>query len=630
MIAWLGVAPLRLLALYALAASAIVALYLVRQRRRTVRVPFAALWQRAVGADAPARRRDRLRTLLSLLLQLVLLGAVVLALGDPRPAAAARRGRSVVVLLDGSASMQATDVPGGRAAAARAAARSLVRTFGPADRAMVVQVDAEVTPLRPFTADAETLAAAIASYAPRDTGADLPRALAFARDALAGAPSPEIVLVGDGAYGSAPVDVALPGIALRFVPVGRRGRNVGVTAFAARRHPLDRTRCEAMVTVQSWSDRPERVVLAVRADGADVARYDLALAPGESVQRVLPGIASGERLEAAVSLADGTADDLAADDVAYAALPTRRRLSVLSVTEGNRYLEAALLLDGALDVVEATPSDAPAMLRARSFDAVITDVADVAVPPGTNWIALRPPAGVSPCPAELGFVDAPAGAAIGFEHVDRRHPVTRFATDLEAAHIGRIVRYRPRHGDRVLGASSAGPLLVAGERGRGRFVLFAFDVRESDVPLQIAWPVVLVSAMDWFAGDDGGFQSGGRTGVAWRLAVPAGTTQAIVVTPSGRRVRVPVTDGRAVFVPVERGFHVLDAGGARTLAAASLADASESACAPSRTFFAGGTRATAPPSGSRRPRGEAWVALLCLALAIVILEWAAWHRRFTV
>ncbi|MDB4931820.1 MAG: hypothetical protein JWM10_4304, partial [Myxococcaceae bacterium] len=120
---WLGLAPSQLAWAGALAAAAVVALYLLKQRRRRVAVPFAPLWARVLEERPSAKLFERLRRLLSLLLQLVLLALLVVALGDPRPAGAARRGRTTVLLLDGSASMSATDVPGGRAAAARAAAR---------------------------------------------------------------------------------------------------------------------------------------------------------------------------------------------------------------------------------------------------------------------------------------------------------------------------------------------------------------------------------------------------------------------------------------------------------------------------------------------------------------------------
>jgi len=628
---WLGLAPSQLAWVGALAGAAVVGLYLLRQRRRRVLVPFAPLWTRVLEERPSAKLFERLRRLLSLLLQLVLLALLVVALGDPRPAGASRRGRTTVLLLDASASMSATDLPGGRASAAREAARRIVRAMGPDDRMLVAQMDAEVTALTPLTNDSTALETAVTAYRPRDTGLDLPRALRFARDVLRGNAHGEVIVVGDGAYPTVAEDVTAAGSALRFVGVGRRGRNLGLTAFSARRYPLDRSRCEAMVELQSWSDRAESVVLTVSVDGAPIERARLRVEPGERVQRVIERLSGGgERLEARIALEDGSSDDLPVDDVAYATLPERRRARVLSVGSGNRYLEAALLLDEYLEVVDATAEQAPSALSQGRFDVVISDGAAVQVPPGVGWISLRPPADGSPRPVEPGFFSAPAGGAIVFDRVDRRHPVTRFTSDLEEAHIGRVARYRLAPGDRVLGSGSAGPLLVAGEREGGRFVLFTFDVRESDVPLLVSWPVMLINAIDWFSGEDGAFQSSYRTGSAWRMPVPAGEREATVETPSGRRVRVPVMEGRAVFFGTEAGFHRLHSGGSHTLVAGNLGDPDESACAPRATLSVGSTRATAPLPGSPGLRREWWVALLAAAALIVVAEWATWHRRVTV
>src|SRR3954463_6565962 len=84
----------------AIGAVAITALYLVRLRRRRVAVSFAPLWLDALGPRRTASWARRLRVLLPLLLALPLLAALRVAAVAPRPAAADRAGRSLVVLID--------------------------------------------------------------------------------------------------------------------------------------------------------------------------------------------------------------------------------------------------------------------------------------------------------------------------------------------------------------------------------------------------------------------------------------------------------------------------------------------------------------------------------------------------
>src|SRR5919112_651512 len=115
-------APLGLLGL--LAIPVIVALYILRLRRDERTVSSTYLWQqlvRDVEANAPWQRLRR-----SLLLLLQLLLAVVLAVLVARPFAEhpAALARDLVVVVDASASMAASDVFPDRLSAAKRAAIS--------------------------------------------------------------------------------------------------------------------------------------------------------------------------------------------------------------------------------------------------------------------------------------------------------------------------------------------------------------------------------------------------------------------------------------------------------------------------------------------------------------------------
>ena len=95
-------------------------LYLLRLRRREVVVPFAPLWLGAAGVRRSTRWSERLRHLLSLLLALAIFGLVLLAAYDPRPAGSDGAGRSLVILIDRSASMAAATTTTARGSRPRA------------------------------------------------------------------------------------------------------------------------------------------------------------------------------------------------------------------------------------------------------------------------------------------------------------------------------------------------------------------------------------------------------------------------------------------------------------------------------------------------------------------------------
>lgn len=632
-----GLTSQQLLTLFGVAGGLIVVLYILKLRRRRVAVPYSKLWERVLVERPTSSLFSQLKRLLSLLLQLLLLGLMVVAMADPRLRGASRTGRNLVVLLDGSASMKATDVSPSRAGVARERVRQLIREMGSADRMLLAQMDAELTALSPMTDDVAALENALREYAPRDTGVDLARALRFAQDAVRGLDHTEFVVVGDGAYPS-PVrdslgEVQVPSeTPLRFVSVGRSGRNIGLSAFSARRYPLDKSRYEVLVEVRNFSDRAEDVELTLSADDAPLEVTRLHLEPNGSAQRVLPDQSgANQTLSASVQFADGTHDALPADDRAYATLPARRRARILAITRGNLYLQAALLLDEYLEVDEVTPADAPARLRDGRYDVAILDDVAVPLPPGTRAIYLHPSGPDSPLELEGATPEAQTVRRPFLERVEQRHPVMRWTSDLEDTNIGSAYHYRLQPNDRALGSTAAGvPLIVAGERRGGRFVALAFDPRASDLPLRVSWPVLLINSVDWFAGEDPAYLSSFRTGETWRIPVPAGATEATVDTPDGRTVRAPVLEGRAVLAGMQAGFYRVHAGAESSLVAGNLADPEESRCAPNAQLTVGGTRASAPVPGRVGVRRELWVYLLAGALAILLLEWFTYHRRITV
>ena len=136
-------------------------LYLLKLRRRRVLVPFAPLWLPAGGERRSERLARRLRRWLSLLVQLAFVALILLAAADLQSAKIDRSGRSLLILIDRSASMSATDEDGPRLVKARAVARALATGLGGADRAMVASFASGVTAETGFEIDAARLGAAL-------------------------------------------------------------------------------------------------------------------------------------------------------------------------------------------------------------------------------------------------------------------------------------------------------------------------------------------------------------------------------------------------------------------------------------------------------------------------------------
>ncbi len=631
-------------------AALVVVFYILKLKRRPIAVPFAPLWQRILRDKEATTLFSQLKRLLSLLLQLALLALLLLALGDPRPAVSKSEGRHVVVLVDGSASMQATDVeqpevdesvppearkPLTRLDSGKERVREVIRGLAGTDRLLVAQFDAAVTPLSTMSGEIAELEDALDRVEAVDVRAQFGRALRFAVDSLQGLSSPEIVVVSDGALGEA-VDsdgaVDLGDIKLSHVLVGEGDRNVAITGFSVRRYPLDKARYEVLLEITNTSAQIADVDVELYGDGALTDIVTIRLNPAESLSRFYPSLSgANQTLEARVKVQGAERDLLPADDHAFALLPERRRARVQVVTKGNMYLEAALLLDEYLEVVSVAPDSYPGE---GGFDVTIFDGVAPPVHPDSGHLLYLNPTDDEHTPFKLGKkLKSDKRYTLGFDELDTKHPLLRNVSlgDVNIA-AGRVLE--GDKGDKAVGKSFKGCLLLAGRRQGAKFAALGFDIRESDLPLRISWPLLLLNIINDFLDEDTSYISSFRTGDVWNIPAPSGIKKATLELPGGGSQMVPIKDGRAVFLGQHAGFYTLSSGneedGEPSMFAANLSDPVESAIAPVAELKVGDQVAEEVAGFEIGVRRELWVYFLAIVLLVTALEWLSYHRRVTV
>jgi Ca-activated chloride channel family protein len=661
---FVGVPLQQLMMVGGIAGGLIVVFYILKLKRRPVAVPFSKIWDRILRDKQATSLFSQLKRLLSLLLQLAVLALLLLALGDPRTAVSATEGRNVVVLIDTSASMQATDVQPTRLAAGVDKLASVVRGLGASDRMMIAQMDSTITPLSTMTNDIPELEKALGAVRPSDTRADFARALRFAADTLRGLSAPEIIVVSDGSL-APPIDaqgpVELGDVKLTYVHVGERSRNAAITSFSVRRYPLDKSRYEAMAEVTNTGEEDLDLELRLYGDEVQTHLFRFKLRSGLKDSRFLTNLSgASHRLRAEISLATDQLDeggrplrvhdDLPADDSAYALMPERRRARIQVVTAGdNTYLEAALLLDEYLDVTTLEPSKYPGE---GVFDVTIFDSVAPPLAPGTGHVLYLNPSGKDvPFTVDKEITSDDEG--LGFDEVEAEHPIVRH-TQLTTINIGRAHILKGNKEDKVIGASFKGPILIAGRRAGFKFVALGFDIRESDLPLRVSWPLLLLNTINDFVEEDASYISSFQTGTVWRVPAPSTLSEVELVrnqlppegAPPEEKERevdlrlVPIEEGRAVYFGERAGFYTLRAktgpGGDaadepfKTEFAANLADPIESNIKPQPKLVVGDKEGGEIEGFTIGVRNEIWAYLLLAVIAISAIEWLTYHRRITV
>lgn len=654
--------------------------YIIKMRRRRFEVPWVQLWKRVLEQKDANSLWKQLKRLISLLLILLILGLVLFAALDPTLGVSDRKARSVVILIDASASMKTMDGNDAgtqsRMDVAKEKADTLIDSMGGGDVAMIVKVDGQATPMSRFTNDKAILHKLINGVGgdkqnnllldgitASDTPADLTRALGAAADALRDRKNPLIVLISDGAFpetqlgqvvwqagsAGAPKDLAsvdLTNVDVRYMPVGHRSDNVGIVAFNVRRYIANKAAYEVFVEIQNFGTEPAKRKLLIQNGSNPVDQRDIELAPGQRIRRVYEKLPASDdnKLQAVLRHVDGPggSDAFPLDDFAYALLPIAKKQKVLMVTENNMFLEGALLVYDNVNPMKITPAEYTANPRlADGMDVVVFDdfTPEVVPQPPTSLLYFHPTGEHSPFKI-AGQLTNPR-----ITEIDEDHPVMRWVT-LSDVYTDKSNTFAldPKKGDSAVAYSVRDAVIAVKRDGRRKILAFGFSLpaadRESatDLPMRVAFPIMLVNTLDWFAGDQADLLTTYATGRRERIPLD-GANDAVVAevkAPDGTVTRTPVLDGLATFYGNRVGYYEVTAFDdknkpvANISLAANLASPSESEIAPSAKLSLGGKALAAPEAFAISRSQKLWWYFIAIAMLLIVTEWITYHRRITV
>lgn len=609
------------------AAVFITVLYVVKLRKRSVEVPFSPLWGRVMATKR--RTTDwwrRFKRLFSWFVHILIAALLTAAMLGPHFDDEVLDERHVLILVDNSASMAATDVTGGhdRFEVAVDKAGEVLDSIGGDDRVMVALFNNRVQPLGPFVDDPTLVEAALRDRRVTANPTDLRQALDFAADSLRDRRPAEVVLITDGADlgEDETLDVEFGDeTTVRHLKVGERSENLAITAFNARRYPSNRLDHEVYVEVRSFYDRPVEATLELFADDSLVNTKSIELDSRGIHRQFYPGQAtSGERLEARVRLETEDARDVfPLDDRAFATVPPPQRMTVQLVSEGNLFLEGPLLLNDHLDVERIDPADYD---PGADYDITIFDGVALERPAAGDIFYLDPPREGTP------FSIAEREEDPIITDVRENHPLMRWIS-LEDINIGESSLFELTEDDDAVALVFGRPLLVARDDGQRREVALGFDVRDSDFALRVGFPVFVLNVIDYFAREDVDLTYSFATGETWSIPVDRGIERAEMTDPDGEVHPVAIHDGQALFYGELPGFHTLETDAGAMPVAANLANPEESDIAPA-SIDLDEVEVTEEIDDLLFDRRQLWIGLLLAAFALLFLEWLTYNRRWTV
>ena len=529
----------------------IVLLYLLKLKRIEQPVSSTYLWQRMVRDVEANSPWQRLRRNLLLFLQLLFLILLIFALARPFNWQSGISSQAAILILDTSASMGATDVTPNRLEAAKGQAHRLVDDLPESARLTVIEAGAKVSVAASASLDRRQAHQAIDQVQLGASGSDLAVALQLASAIASRQPDAQVILLSDG-RSDLPERLSLPGN-LVYYPIGLRGENQAVSLLKLQTDPGGDS-LTAFVQVTHYGSQPVERRLGLYLDGALQQAFDLSLQPAEQRAVVIEGLPTAISLvEARLSAPeDPFIDDLPSDDQAFAPWRQTAPRQVTLVSRGNRFLETALSLQPGLQLTLVSPTST---LNLPAADLTIFD--------STQPLTSTLPAGailwINPLQSTdyftlTGSLSNPVPVPAQGETPLLNNVSLETVNILDAQQLSAPAWLHPQ----IVAQSQDGssdPLLLTGENQGQRLAVLAFDLRRSDLPLQIAFPILLNNLLEWLAPGGQSAPTQLSPGELLTLSVPLGAppdANLQILPPQGPAIRLQASQGQARFSGTEQ------------------------------------------------------------------------------
>jgi hypothetical protein len=295
--------------LFALTIPVVIVFYLLKRKRVVRLVPSTLLWQKFLAETQASAPFQKLRKNWLLILQIILLAIAVLALSRPFFATKTKPAQLRVVVLDTSASMQATDESPSRFEKARAEALKWVDSLANNDQMVILQAGANTEVKQSATSEKAALRRALQACVCSDGPTRLVPALRMAESLVRDQPSAEVHLFSDGGVPELNEfeNKALP---LVYHRVGKTSNNLGITGLDVRANPENARQRAVYVNVLNASSNQMSSDLELYLDDRLLMTRPLTIAAGESSPQVM---LAEQAKDGVFTVKLTTKDDLAAD-----------------------------------------------------------------------------------------------------------------------------------------------------------------------------------------------------------------------------------------------------------------------------------------------------------------------------
>lgn len=595
-------------------------LYILRLRRKVQIVSSNILWDQSIEDIKANTLFQKLRRNLLLPLQVLILTLIILALARPFIIGSLSSPRNLIVILDASASMKATDVKESRFDSAKSSIMKMIDEIDRGVKMTIIRSGKSPTVISDQISDKPILKDIISKQNPSDTSANLVSAIKLAESLAKDAAKSEIIILSDGAgeIQKQSIDVDIP---VRFAKIGKEDtNNVGITDLGVVENSFNSNQVFAVIRNFSYT-KSQSITLELYHDKDLIDAKKLNLPKNGRRSVIFDNVMFNEGV---IKVTIDAKDDLSVDNSAYYILHKPKPFHILLVGESNIFLEKAI--ETSLSGIKIDKENSEDYIAANNYDLVIFDGFVPKTESNTNAIYLNP------------NVDLPFAKLLSTKENptvmkwDRSHPLMRFV-DLSELRLDYVKDFKMPAWMIPLAESEITLIWYGENKGHGILVL-PFDVRPNskrNFALIPAFPVFISNALDFMIGMKA-YGTNVKAGEPIHFAVSNEKIdqQLIVKKPDGSEVSARLENGMFSFADTNiMGIYQVVGKGIDEKFSVSFLNESESDIKPYNKIMVSGQEIQS--SGlSWTANREFWTTLVLIAIVLLVFEWWVYHRRVLV
>jgi Ca-activated chloride channel family protein len=604
---------------FALIIPIILLLYFMRPKRQQRTIASTLLWQQALQDMQASRPWQRLHLTPLLILQLLAALFIVLVLVRPAIFTTSFISGNTIIILQTSASMQATDVAPSRFESARNDIANIIANLGSEDHISLITMANTPQVLIADSNDKTLLSAALQRAKVTNQDADLELALSLANSLAERQTNMQVLVVGDGHVTTTDQQLLVP-FPVRYLRIGTNAPNAALLTLSSRTLQGNLT---ALAEIANYSSQQRSIPVELFADGHEVSVQTVTLAPQATGTIQWAGLSATTRFLHAQLISQ---DAMTMDHNAWAIVGGSQKGHVLLVTNGNMFLQAAFALQPDVILVKTTPAQ---YVNTGNYDLTIFDGFVPPVLPTGGLLFVNPPAG----PYPFGM----SGPLIKVSRFSPGNDTINLLTGVDLSSIHTLqASHQLKLGSNIQSVIDAPetPLMIAGEQNNQRIAALGFDLHNSDLGLQPSFPILIQNLTNWFLPQPVTGNGQVKAGSPVTIQTWPGTDQVTITSPEQQTVTVgppfPVipfarTDSIGIY-QVTQHVHGQFLYGAFTV---NLFDSLQSRLAPAQTLpVLRSSDFVANGNGVARELREIWPWIAALLLLILCAEWWLFSRGY--